>query len=79
MFLLFQMKVQDLGYHRLLHLSIIIELLRVALVDQIILKDKRIFGVDLYEVGLAEKVLQYFNELIAGKGAVRATLKKYVG
>lgn len=44
-----------------------------------ILKDKRIFGVDLYEVGLAEKVLQYFNELIAGKGAVRETLKKYVG
>ncbi len=44
-----------------------------------ILEDSRIFGVNLYEVGLAEKVLQYFNELIAGKGAVRATLKKYVG
>lgn len=43
-----------------------------------ILHDSRIFGVDLYEVGLAERVLRYFNELIASKGAVRATLQKYV-
>ncbi len=44
-----------------------------------ILKDKTIFGVDLYEVGLADRVCGYFNELIAGAGAVRATLVKYVG
>ena len=43
-----------------------------------ILKNKQIFGVDLEEVGLADKVAQYFSELIAGPGAVRATLKKYV-
>ena len=43
-----------------------------------ILKNKQIFGVDLEEVGLADKVAQYFSELISGPGAVRATLKKYV-
>ncbi len=43
-----------------------------------VLSDKSIFGVDLYEAGLAERVCGYFKELIAGPGAVRATLKKYV-
>ena len=43
-----------------------------------ILENAKIFGVNLYEVGMAEKVLGYFNEMIAGPGAVRATLKKYV-
>ena len=43
-----------------------------------ILKDKKIFGVDLYEVGLAEKVCGYFKEMLQGTGAVRETLKKYV-
>lgn len=42
-----------------------------------ILEDERIFGVNLYEVGMAEMVVQYYLELIAGKGAVRATLEKY--
>ncbi len=44
-----------------------------------ILKDATIFGVDLEESGLSDRVLSYFEELIAGTGAVRATLKKYVG
>ena len=43
-----------------------------------VLENARIFGVNLYEVGMADKVCGYFKELIAGKGAVRATLKKYV-
>ena len=43
-----------------------------------LLKKSEIFGVDLYEVGLADVVCGYFAELIAGKGAVRETLKKYV-
>ncbi|HAG69454.1 MAG TPA: mannitol dehydrogenase family protein [Lachnospiraceae bacterium] len=43
-----------------------------------LLKDKRIFGVDLYEAGLSEKVLTYFSELIKGRGAVRAVLEKYL-
>ena len=43
-----------------------------------VLEKKEIFGVNLYEVGLAETVIKYFTELIAGPGAVRATLKKHV-
>lgn len=37
-----------------------------------------IFGVNLYEVGLGEKVEAYFTEMIQGKGAVQQTLKKYI-
>jgi len=44
-----------------------------------ILSDASIFGVDLHDCGLADKVLGYFKELMAGPGAVRETLKKYVG
>ena len=36
-----------------------------------------IWGVDLNEVGLADQVAGYFEELVSGKGAVRSTLKKY--
>ncbi len=43
-----------------------------------ILENAKIFGVNLYEVSMAEKVCEYFKELTAGVGAVRATLKKYV-
>jgi fructuronate reductase len=42
-----------------------------------LLSDKSIFGVNLYEVGVGERIGELFNELIAGPGAVRATLKKY--
>ena len=41
-------------------------------------KNPRIFGVDLFEAGLAELVTGYFNEMIKGEGAVLETLKKYV-
>ena len=43
-----------------------------------ILENANIFGSDLVENGLAEKIEEYFRELIAGKGAVRATLKKHL-
>ena len=43
-----------------------------------VLHMEKIFGVDIYEAGLAPKVVGYYKELIAGPGAVRATLKKYV-
>lgn len=43
-----------------------------------ILSNKGIFGSDLYEVGLGEKIEGYFEELIAGPHAVRNTLVKYV-
>ena len=45
---------------------------------QPILSDATIFAVDLYKVGLGEKVEGLFVELIAGKGAIRSTLKKYL-
>jgi len=43
-----------------------------------ILENEKIFGINLYKVGMADKVCGYFSEMIAGPGAVRATLKKYV-
>ena len=42
-----------------------------------LLSNASIFGVNLYEAGLAEKVCSYFEELTAGTGSVRATLHKY--
>lgn len=41
-----------------------------------ILSDARIFGVNLYEAGLGEKVETYFAEMMAGPGAVRKTLQR---
>lgn len=43
-----------------------------------ILSNKEIFGSDLYSVGLGTKIEGYFAELIAGPGAVRSTLQKYL-
>ena len=43
-----------------------------------LLEDAKIWGVNLYEVGMGEKVAGYLAEMIVGPGAVRATLKKYV-
>lgn len=43
-----------------------------------ILENKEIFGVNLYEVGMADQVCDYFREMLVGSGAVRAVLKKYV-
>ena len=44
-----------------------------------ILSNQKIFGVDLYEAGLADLVLEYFRLMIAGPGAVRATIEKALG
>ena len=41
-----------------------------------ILENDSIFGVNLYEVGMADKVIAHFTDMIAGPGAVRETLKK---
>ena len=43
-----------------------------------ILERKDIFGVDLYEAGLADKICGYLKELSGGIGNVRGTLKKYL-
>lgn len=41
-----------------------------------LLEKKAIFGVDLYEIGMAEMVCDYFKKMIAGPGAVRKVLQE---
>ncbi|MBD3181144.1 mannitol dehydrogenase family protein [Candidatus Poribacteria bacterium] len=41
-----------------------------------ILADSELFGVDLYTVGLGDKIEYYFREMIKGTGSVRKTLNK---
>ena len=43
-----------------------------------ILRNEKIFGVDLEKEGLADKVVGYLNEELQGVDAVRNTLKKYM-
>ena len=43
-----------------------------------LLRNASIFGVDLVDAGLAERICDYFTELTEGVGAVRRTLHKYV-
>jgi len=43
-----------------------------------ILSNEEIFGVNLYNVGLGEKIEGYCKEMIAGVGAVRTTLQRYL-
>ncbi|ULT55209.1 mannitol dehydrogenase family protein [Neobacillus drentensis] len=43
-----------------------------------ILSNERIFGINLYEAGLGEKVEAFFKQLIQSPGAVRATLHKQI-
>ncbi|ADQ14352.1 mannitol dehydrogenase family protein [Halanaerobium hydrogeniformans] len=43
-----------------------------------LLSSEQLMGLDLYQVGLGDKIESYFKEMIAEKGAVRKTLKKYL-
>jgi fructuronate reductase len=43
-----------------------------------ILSNEKIFGSDLYKAGLGERIEGCFAELLAGPGAVRKTLQKYL-
>ncbi|WP_379131114.1 mannitol dehydrogenase family protein [Paenibacillus sp. sgz500958] len=43
-----------------------------------ILQDEKIFGVELYAIGLGEKIEVMFHEMLAGPGAVRRTLDHYL-
>jgi fructuronate reductase len=43
-----------------------------------LLSNEKIFGVNLVEIGMDSLVKKYFSELSSGKGAVKATLEKYV-
>lgn len=44
-----------------------------------ILSNANIFGTDLYEDGIGEKIEEIFSEEVAGAGAVRRVLQKYLG
>ncbi|WP_438433289.1 mannitol dehydrogenase family protein [Gorillibacterium sp. sgz500922] len=46
---------------------------------KVILSDRSLFGVDLYEAGLGGKIEKWFYEMLAGPGAVRATLERELG
>lgn len=43
-----------------------------------LLKDEKIFGLDLTQTVLGDKVVDMFTEMITGPGAVRKTIEKYV-
>ena len=43
-----------------------------------ILSNERLFFIDLYKAGVGEKIEGIFREMIAGTGAVKATIHKYV-
>ena len=45
---------------------------------QPVLSDERIMGSDLYAIGLAEQIEADFAELIAGPGAIRASLRRHL-
>lgn len=51
-----------------------------TLQDQLrpILSNERLFFTDLYEAGLGEKIENMFREMIAGPGAVKATIHNYM-
>ena len=44
-----------------------------------ILSNERLFFTDLYKAGVGGKIEDMFREMLAGPGAVRATIHKYVG
>ena len=50
-----------------------------TLKDQLkqILSNERLFFTDLYKDGVGEKIEEMFREMIAGPGAVKATIHKY--
>ena len=45
---------------------------------RLILSNERLFFIDLYKAGVGEKVENMFREMIAGPGAIKATIHKYV-
>ena len=51
-----------------------------TLTDQLrpILSNERLFFIDLYKAEVGEKVENMFREMIAGPGAIKATIHKYV-
>jgi len=83
--------VDDQGHQLSLSLDPLLSTLQAAVSDirlgqtepigdclQPILANETIFGIDLYQAGLGKKIKCYFTEMIAGRGAVRAVLEKYL-
>jgi len=46
---------------------------------QPILSNREMFGLNLYQVGLGLKIEGMVDDMLKGEGAVRKTIKKYVG
>ena len=44
-----------------------------------ILENETIFGVNLYQVGMAKKVIDYLTQMTRGTGDVRRVLEKTIG
>ena len=51
---------------------------QAPIIEHFNLSNENIFGIDLYKAGIGEKIEEMFLEEIAGPGAVRAVLKKYM-
>ena len=51
-----------------------------SLKDQLrsILSNENIFFIDMYKAGLGTKIEEYFREMIAGKGACKATIYRHI-
>ncbi len=45
---------------------------------KVLLSNTSIFGLDLYEAGLADKIEMMYEEMMQGNGSVRRTIKKYL-
>lgn len=43
-----------------------------------LLSNEKIFGVNLVKIGLGDRIVNYLNELNAGAGSIKRTLKKYL-
>ncbi|MFZ5988776.1 MAG: mannitol dehydrogenase family protein [Bacillota bacterium] len=43
-----------------------------------ILSNRKLFGSNLYDIGLGQRIEDYFKEMISGKHAVRNVLQKYI-
>ena len=46
--------------------------------NEYLIHEYLIFGIDLYEAGIGERIEEMFKEELAGPGAVRAALEKYL-
>ena len=44
-----------------------------------ILSNERMFFINLYQAGVGEKIENMFREMLAGPGAVKKTVHKYMG